>query len=91
MKTLCDQFDDAYEGVIDPCAIEYYEGDLYRCNQVPYFCDNKARYKENWKIPMEFCLTDSDGSCIKGAGHKTYKDSLNNFHAGKTFADLSCR
>jgi hypothetical protein len=76
----CDLFDAG-----DPCIVEYWEGDLAKCNQIPYYCDDTPRYTKNWRIPMEYCIRDSEHKCIAG---NTYYDSLNNFKAGKTAVDM---
>ena len=70
---------------VDPCVVEYYEGDLHLCQQVPYFCDDTPRYKQNWRIPMEYCRRVGDSPVCRG---RSYRDSSNNFASGKTAVDF---
>ena len=52
--------------------------------QVPYYCDDRPRYKRNWLIPMEYCERNPETLFCVG---RSYQDSLNSFHAGKTVVD----
>ena len=69
---------------LDPCMFDYYEGDLFKCQQVPYFCDDTPRYLQNWRMPMEFCRRNPFSEFCTT---RSYRDSLNNFEAGKTAVD----
>ena len=40
------------------CIIPYREPDLFKCQQVPFFCDDQVIYREEWGIPMEYCARD---------------------------------